>query len=74
MVKLEDVTFAVYGWVQNVSPDFTSAEPQVDTMAAEGEEVILTLYFTKNNPVNGNLLIFNIAPSGLAACTFNLTL
>ena len=75
MVKLEDVTFAVYGWVQNISPDLTSAEPLNDgIVAAEGEELTLTLYFTKNDPVNGDLFIFRIATSGSAVGMFSLTI
>ena len=55
-----------FGWVQNISSDLTSAEPQADKTAAEGETVTLTLFFTKNNPANSIRFDFNIATSGTA--------
>ena len=55
-----------YGWVQNISSDLTSAEPQADITAVEGENVTLTLFFIKNNPANFIRFDFNIATSGTA--------
>ena len=57
----------MYGWVKNVTDDFTSAEPQPQNItASEGEEITLTLFFAKNDPLNGNLYIFEIHTSGSA--------
>ena len=57
----------VYGWVHNVSMDFTSAEPQPrEITAMEGDEITLTLFFTKNNPVNFNAFLFDIQTGGSA--------
>jgi hypothetical protein len=55
-----------FGWVQNISSDLTSAEPQTEITAVEGETVTLTLFYTKNNPPNSLRLDFNIQTSGSA--------
>jgi hypothetical protein len=55
-----------FGWVQNISSDLTSAEPQTEVTAVEGQTVTLTLFYTKNNPQNQLRLDFNIQTSGSA--------
>ena len=58
--------FTAYGWVKNISSDLTSAEPQTDVTAVEGETVTLALFFTKNNPPNAIRFQFYIETSGTA--------
>ena len=55
-----------FGWVQNISSDLTSAEPQTEVTAVEGETVTLTLFYTKNNPPNAIRLDFTIQTLGSA--------
>jgi hypothetical protein len=55
-----------FGWVQNISSDLTSAEPQTEVTAVEGQTVTLTLFYTKNNPPNSLRIDFNIQTSGSA--------
>ena len=59
--------FAVYGWVQNVTDNLTSAEPLPESITAtEGDEILLTLFFTKNDPRNDDTFLFEIQTSGSA--------
>ena len=55
-----------FGWVQNISSDLTSAEPQNEITAVEGQTVTLTIFYTKNNPPNSLRLDFTIQTSGSA--------
>ena len=57
----------MFGFVQNVSDDLTSADPQTETIqAAEGDEIILTLFFSKNDPPITDGFIFDIQLNGTA--------
>ena len=58
---------AVYGWVQNIAADLTSAEPQEDIpLALEGQEIALNIYFVANYPVYEGAFLFTIESSGTA--------
>ena len=58
----------MFGWVKNVSDDLTSADPQTETFiqAAEGDEIILTLFFSKNDPPITDDFLFDIQLGGTA--------
>ena len=58
--------FAAYGWVQNISSDLMSAQPQQNITAVEGETVTLSLFFTKNKQPNSILYDFSINTTGSA--------
>ena len=74
MVSCADISASVvlylfiagYGWVQNISDSGTRADPQTDITAVEGENVTLTLYFTKNYPPNEIRFRFFIETNGTA--------
>ena len=51
----------------NVSVDLTSAEPQLEEITAtEGDEITLTLFYTKYNPRSTNGFFFDIQINGSA--------
>ena len=59
----------MFGWVKNVSDDLTSADPRLQTeiiQAAEGDEIILTLFFSKNDPPITDGFLFDIQLGGTA--------
>ena len=57
----------MFGFVKNVSDDLTSAVHQRDIIqAAEGDEIILTLFFSKNDPPIGDGFFFDIQLGGTA--------
>ena len=56
-----------YGWVRNVTSDLTSAEMQPDiTMATEGDNITLTVFYSKNIPVSSLQTIFFLDIGGTA--------
>ena len=58
---------AVYGWVQSIAADLTSAEPQEDIpLALEGQEIALNIYFVANDPAYQDGFLFTIESSGTA--------
>ena len=51
LVRVIVCSVAVFGWVQNVSADRSSAVLQERSIdAVEGDAISLTVYFTKNGP------------------------
>ena len=57
----------MFGWVENVSDDLTSADPRTETIqAAEGDKIILTLFFSKNDPPITDGFLFDIQLGGSA--------
>ena len=63
---------AVLGWVKNISADRLSAVFQNATIdGVEGEEISLTVYFTKNGPLFVGLQ-FDIELSGSATGIYNV--
>jgi hypothetical protein len=56
----------VYGWVQDVAEDFSSAQPQTNITAVEGQDIRLNIFFTKNGFRNTLLFHFNVETSGTA--------
>ena len=55
----------MFGWVENVSNDLTSADPQTEIIqAAEGDEIIPTLFFSKTDPPITDGFLFDIYSAG----------
>ena len=55
--------------MKNVSDDFTSAEPQLESeiiQAAEGDVISLTLFFIKSDPITTIGFLFDIQTNGSA--------
>ena len=65
MVRVIMCSVAVFGWVQNITADRSSAVLQESIDAVEGEEISLTVYFTKNGPHFMGLM-FDIETGGSA--------
>ena len=67
MVSFCHCPCTAYGWVTNVTSDLTSAEMQPDiTMATEGDNITLTVFYTKNIPVSSLRVTFFLDIGGTA--------
>ena len=67
MVSFCHCPYTAYGWVTNVTSDLTSAEMQPDiTMATEGDNITLTVFYTKNSPVSNLRTTFFLDIGGTA--------
>ena len=67
MQSYDEFSAAVYGWVQNIAADESSAEQQENIpLAVEGQEIALNIYFRNNVPPNDVGFLFTIETGGTA--------
>ena len=70
MQSYDEFSAAVYGWVQNIAADESSAEQQENIpLAVEGQEIALNIYFRNNVPPNDAGFLFTIETGGTAEGT-----